>query len=193
MLPARVHPSQDHRLRLTLRSALLLLVLTAACSDTTTAPHLVAGAVGWSEQPGYATWWSQMESCSGRQAPISRISWYWTPDQPYFTYQGVDYDGYWFRYRHQIVLGRDHVQDSAVVRHEMLHDLLDRGDHPAEFFVDRCGSLMWRDRSPGVTEHPVRAELLQQPADRSEWLSDSHRPAALVGAGASRYIGRAPQ
>lgn len=29
-----------------------------------------------------------------------------------------------------------------VVRHEMLHALLDRGDHPPEYFVSRCG-LTW--------------------------------------------------
>jgi hypothetical protein len=123
---------------------LLLALVVGACADSLTAPDLVSGAVRWSEQPNYATWWHQVEACSGQQGSISRISWYWTPDHPYFTYQGESYDGYWFRYQHQIILGRDYVQDSTVVRHEMLHDLLDTGDHPPEFFVDRCGSLLRR-------------------------------------------------
>jgi hypothetical protein len=35
------------------------------------------------------------------------------------------------------------VEQGALVRHEMLHDLLGRGDHPAEFFQRRCGAVVY--------------------------------------------------
>ena len=34
------------------------------------------------------------------------------------------------------------VENPLVVRHEMLHELLGRGDHPAEYFQRRCGSVV---------------------------------------------------
>jgi hypothetical protein len=34
------------------------------------------------------------------------------------------------------------VDNAAIVRHEMLHDLLGRGDHPAEYFQRRCAAVV---------------------------------------------------
>jgi len=90
----------------------------------------------------YARWWAQTEACSGRKGIIRRVSWFVVPNSEFFWYDGGTYDGYWFRYHHQIILASASVPDSAVVRHEMLHDLLDDGSHPREYFGKRCAGIV---------------------------------------------------
>ena len=42
----------------------------------------------------------------------------------------------------RIIIAGHYTDHEMVVRHEMLHHLLDREGHPAEFFVNRC-QLTW--------------------------------------------------
>jgi hypothetical protein len=41
-----------------------------------------------------------------------------------------------------VVLASPFIDDPGVVRHEMLHDLLNRGDHPAEYFQGKCAGVV---------------------------------------------------
>jgi hypothetical protein len=127
-----------HRRATTLLTVALLL---AACSDETILGPvtLPPGAVTYDALPIYTRWWADMEACSGRTGDLSRVNWFVVPNAKWFGREGVAYDGYWFEYHHEIILASAYVQDSLVVRHEMLHDLLDDGTHPPEYFVDRCG------------------------------------------------------
>ena len=43
---------------------------------------------------------------------------------------------------HVAVLAGEQVGNGMVVRHEMLHELLGRGDHPAAYFQVRCAGLV---------------------------------------------------
>jgi len=112
-----------------------------ACADAFAPTKAVPGAVGIAAPAVYATWWAQVESCSGRTADLRRISWFAVPEVHYFEYRREEYNGYWWG-THDIVLAGRHVLNAYTVRHEMLHDLLDVGEHPAEFFDDRCGALV---------------------------------------------------
>jgi hypothetical protein len=83
----------------------------------------------------YAAWWQLDEACSGLSGDWHRITWFTVPDTAIATPKG-DFWGVWLA-PHSIYLVATHTADSALVRHEMLHDLLQRGDHPAVF--DVCG------------------------------------------------------
>ena len=122
----------------------LLLVASVAvgCHDSLAPATLPSGSVPMIAPETYARWWAETEACSGRKGTIKRVNWYMVPNSDFFWYGGETYDGYWFRYHHQIILASASIPDSNVVRHEMLHDLLDDGNHPAEFFQKRCGGVV---------------------------------------------------
>ena len=51
---------------------------------------------------------------------------------------------------HRIYVAEDFAMNEMVVRHEMLHALLQRGSHPAGIFVEAChvaSAAVWRDSS----------------------------------------------
>lgn len=126
--------------------ALVAIVLAcASCRDFTAAdavPELPAGAEPIQTPAGYAQWWGQVEQCAGRVASMSRVQFFSIPGRTSFTYHDGQYDGYWWNGVHWIVLAGEKVEDGMIVRHEMLHDLLGRGDHPAAFFQERCGAIV---------------------------------------------------
>lgn len=142
-------------------AALLLLpLLTQACDQAGILAPLVlpAGAVPFDAPAVYARWWADVEACSGRAGDLQRVSWFVVPNAKWFTIRGVAYDGYWFEYHHEIVLAAAHIEDSLVVRHEMLHDLLNDGQHPREYFVERCGAILGVARG-SVDTRPTRHPL----------------------------------
>ena len=83
----------------------------------------------------YREWWSATEDCSGRRGSFDRVSWYLA--------DGITGDGVFGRGRwsapHDIIVLAGHETDGKLVRHEMLHDLLngDRSHGRAEW--DACG------------------------------------------------------
>jgi hypothetical protein len=126
------------------RHRLSFLTLTAAllaCRDVV-APELPAAAEPFAPSAAYAEWWAQIEECSGRTAPFTRVNWFVVPDVDYFVYQGREVIATWLEYRHQIIVSGAYIDDGMVVRHEMLHDLLNTGKHPQEYFGTRCGHLI---------------------------------------------------
>jgi hypothetical protein len=70
------------------------------------------------------------------------VRWYVVPNSDYFVVDGKQYDGMWYSHFHYITLASAYLSSGLVVRHEMLHDLLDRTDHPPEYFRDRCAGLV---------------------------------------------------
>ena len=123
-----------------------MVLSCAACRDftaVTVAPDLPRGAEPLEPPPpDYAAWWAATEQCAGRTADISRVTWFAMPGRTSFTYQDGQYDGYWWNGVHWILLAGDKVQNGMIVRHEMLHDLLGRGDHPAKWFQERCAGVV---------------------------------------------------
>lgn len=128
------------------RVAVLLVVplFALACDDGGISAPLVlpSGVIPFEAPAVYAQWWADVEACSGRTGDMERVNWFVVPNSKWFTIRGVAYDGYWFEYHHEIVLPSANVKDSLVVRHEMLHDLLNDGEHPREYFVERCGVVL---------------------------------------------------
>ena len=77
-----------------------------------------------------------MEECAGRTSNIAGVRWFVAPD---VWLDGEWYRGYWWENGNRILLAQHAVSDGRTVRHEMLHAILQRGDHPAEYFGNRCG------------------------------------------------------
>lgn len=91
----------------------------------------------------YTEYWSAVEQCSGLRGQFDRIRWYAVPATPFIcpTTAGYCY-GLW-REPHDIFVER--TAPYLIVGHEMLHDLLQRTDHPPVFRT--CG--LTRDTAEG--------------------------------------------
>lgn len=90
--------------------------------------------------PVYAEWWSMTEECSGLTGEFSRIEWYVVPGASSFRSGGRDASGIYSNGR--IVLAGNAQRAGDLVRHEMLHALLNRLGHPRDAFVARCGGMV---------------------------------------------------
>jgi hypothetical protein len=121
------------------------MALLGGCRDFALAPpppELPAGSIELVPQATYAAWWSDIERCVGKFKAMSRVSWFVVPNQASFTIGDGRYDGFWWDGVHWILLAGTRVDNPMVVRHEMLHEILGTGAHPAEFFMRRCGELV---------------------------------------------------
>ena len=85
--------------------------------------------------PMYTDWWGQMETCAQVTAPIDRVEWYAVPGNHFATPDGPRWG--WWAPPHTIYITEAHLTDEPLVEHEMLHDLLQTGAHPALF--QTCG------------------------------------------------------
>ena len=136
--------SASHR-RYAVPSLVVLVCATVAtaagCSDAFSPLTAVPGAVSMSPPADYLRWWGEVEHCSGLSGDFGRISWYAVPDVMTFPYRGADNFGYWWA-THDIAIAGGSVLDSMVVRHEMLHDILNTGTHPEEYFLYRCWGVV---------------------------------------------------
>ncbi|HXI19732.1 MAG TPA: hypothetical protein VNH46_01525 [Gemmatimonadales bacterium] len=121
-----------------------LLATLAACEILGPSAALPANAQLMAAPPAYLDWWTKTETCSGLAGHFDRIEWYVVPGaQSFETDLGLKV-GLWIHSSDgvRIVIAGDYVGSELVVRHEMLHALLDREGHPAEYFQDRC-QLTW--------------------------------------------------
>jgi hypothetical protein len=142
-------------------AALGAAMLAGACEAPTAA--LPDGAIAFAPLPPYATWWQLLESCSGLTGSFAAVQWY--------VADAVDpsddlVNGEWLSAGNRIVVTPRSARDGGVVRHEMLHALVRGGGHPAEYFADRCGSLVYCQVGCAVPEHdrgvPSSAPFLPQ-------------------------------
>ncbi len=122
-------------------TALLALAATSACLDAT-APKLPPGSRAFSPPPVYEHWWSMTEACSGRSASLDAVRWYVVPGVSTIDIGGEEYSGYWFAADNRVVLAEGAQMAGALVRHEMLHALLDVGTHPRGEFLERCAGVV---------------------------------------------------
>jgi hypothetical protein len=85
------------------------------------------------------------------------VKWY-VVAQPTLAIGDGSFNGFWYRAGNRIVLAQPYVTDGQTVRHEMLHAILQRGDHPPDQFTDRCGGVVGLDddfRRPPASGQPL--------------------------------------
>jgi hypothetical protein len=97
--------------------------------------------------PLYREWWAKTEVCSGLKGNFDRVRWSVVEGRSFSCSSG-QCAGHW-RTDHQIFLASDWVMDEMVVRHEMLHDLLNRTGHPDPPFGEGC-PLTWESWNGGA-------------------------------------------
>ena len=131
-------------------ACLAVLALLAACEALAPAAPLPADAQLMSPPPEYLDWWRKTEACSGRQGDASRIEWFVVPGQAVFETDEGEKVGLWSRSGEgtRIVLAGNYTGNELVIRHEMLHALLNHEGHPREYFVSRC-HLTWESWQGG--------------------------------------------
>jgi hypothetical protein len=95
----------------------------------------------------YREWWAKTEACSGRTGDFDRVRWSVVEGRSFSCSSG-QCAGHW-RTDHHIFLASDWVMDEMVVRHEMLHDLLNRTGHPDPPFGQPC-PLTWESWNGGA-------------------------------------------
>ncbi len=137
-----------HRL---IAGVLLLSSLTACAAPKAAGAPLAPIERAW-EVPTlelYSEWWRKTEECAGRKGDMSLVK-FFAVDAPTgaIGLNGTIAHGWWVRQGNRIYLPANALGEEWLVRHEMLHALLQRGAHPAKQFVGACHLAsveVWRD------------------------------------------------
>ena len=127
--------------RVALVLVLLALICCAAFQVKIGAP--ARGLVKFTPPPVYSLWWAKDEECSGFTAPMSTAvsGWWYTANAEQLTSGKDPVDGFFLPASREIAIRGALQSSETLVRHEMLHAILDRHGitgHPAEYFVTRC-------------------------------------------------------
>jgi hypothetical protein len=127
----------------------LLLALTGCGFDP-------EGDVPLDPPPIYREWFAKTEACSGLTGNFDRLRWSVVEGHSFPCSSG-ECAGHW-RTSHHIFLAGDWVMDEMVVRHEMLHDILDRTGHPDPPFGEGCPLTWasWKGGSAGLSVGQLR-------------------------------------
>ena len=79
----------------------------------------------------YQAWWTKTEECSGLQGDMSQVTFYAVDSPSGAISLGNEVaHGWWMRRGNRIYLPANALGEEWLVRHEMLHALLQRGSHP---------------------------------------------------------------
>ena len=97
----------------------------------------------------YQEWWDKTVACSGKSGKMTNVAFY-AVDAPGGAIElaGEMAHAWWVREGNRIYLPASALGEEWLVRHEMLHALLQRGTHPSKLFVDAChvaSAAVWRD------------------------------------------------
>ena len=137
--------------RLGARLVPLLLLLSGCNFDIVGDEPMAAPAV-------YREWWAKTQACSGLSGDFDRVEWMVVPGESFECKSGRCV-GHWHP-SHHIYIAEQYLHNEMVVRHEMLHDLLDGGGHPNPPFGQGC-PLTWAtwpgtaSTSAGAVPHPI--------------------------------------
>src|SRR5919109_5687145 len=110
----------------------------------------------------YQEWWDKNVACSGHAGRMTDVSFY-AVDAPSGAIElaGEMAHAWWVREGNRIYLPANALGEEWLVRHEMLHALLQRGTHPAELFVTAChvaSAAVWRESTPTVESGDTKRE-----------------------------------
>jgi hypothetical protein len=102
----------------------------------------------------YQEWWDKTVACSGHQGRMTDANFY-AVDAPSGAIElaGEMAHAWWVREGNRIYLPANALGEEWLVRHEMLHALLQKGTHPTETFVHAChvaSAAVWRDSTLAV-------------------------------------------
>ncbi|MGH7548481.1 MAG: hypothetical protein ACREMM_09930 [Gemmatimonadales bacterium] len=111
----------------------LSLLLLLGCLDS----FEPAGARPYAPPDAYHAWWAEIEACARLTGDFTAIAWYEVPGSRYACPGYARGCAGWWRPPHTIYMAQASVKERRPVQHEMLHDLVQRSDHPPVFRT--CG------------------------------------------------------
>jgi hypothetical protein len=118
------------------------LLSLVACESSTAVPP---GAERFTPPAAYRQWWTLTEACSGLHGSFDAVQWYVLPNTSTLQLNdGTGVNAAWERRGNRIMLAGelDGRYAGDLVRHEMLHALLQAGSHPRDAFIGRCGGVV---------------------------------------------------
>ena len=134
-------------------------ILAASCLATLSCSlwesDFPESAVYFTPPPQWRVWWEVLESCSGRRARFDDVAWYKAPFGE-IKYEGRVAYAMWYAAGNRIALSRDFETDE-LVRHEMLHAVLQDGSHSDLYFQARCGDVVLCGRDCPLQAAPTGA------------------------------------
>lgn len=130
------------------KSHCLLFVLPFLCACESLLSSLPEGSESFSPPAVYQQWWSLTESCSGISGDFAQVKWYQIPGTSRFDLgEGIAANGAWAKDGNKIIIAGDAILDGDLVRHEMLHALLQVRGHPRDAFIGHCdGTVVCTDQ-----------------------------------------------
>ncbi|MBK6487788.1 MAG: hypothetical protein IPF98_13135 [Gemmatimonadetes bacterium] len=126
-----------------LRCAAALVVVVFTTASCRFEPD---GAAPLDVPDAYRTWWADLERCAQRSADFDRLR-FWTVNGETFPCPDGPCAGRW-QSPHHIYIAERWINHPALVKHEMLHDLLGTGDHPPATFGPAGCNLFWSRPAP---------------------------------------------
>jgi hypothetical protein len=133
---------QTHLVRSGLALGVLAASLMLTFCDRLVDPPLPSDAEQFSPPAVYSQWWNMTQACSEKSGSLSSVSWYKTDEALHDPRNGEELSGYWSSASNRIVLKSTAMLDGSVVRHEMLHALLQAGSHPRTEFLGKCAGTV---------------------------------------------------
>jgi hypothetical protein len=112
-------------------------------------------AVYFTPPAQWRVWWEVLESCTGRRGRFDDITWFKAPFGE-IRYEGRVADAIWYAAGNRIALSRDFDTDE-LVRHELLHAVLQDGSHPELYFERLCGDVVLCGRDCPTQKAPKNA------------------------------------
>jgi hypothetical protein len=107
----------------------VLAVLSCAAPLGVIAP----GAERYDPPVVYQEWWADVEACTGKAGNVTRVTWYLADSID--CGDNLDVRGCWER-PHTIYIQRPGKYIEGLIKHEMIHDLVQVAGHGPVF--DRC-------------------------------------------------------
>jgi hypothetical protein len=131
---------------------------------------LPPGAQRFAPPAAYRQWWALTEACSGLHGSFDAVQWYVVPNASTLRLDdGEVVNAAWEAKGNRIILAAelDGPYAGDLVRHEMLHALLQAGGHSREAFIGRCGGIVvcttGCDAGPGAAPVPDPAAIPVDP------------------------------
>lgn len=77
--------------------------------------------------PEYAQWYAEVEVCAGVTGSFAQVRWFSVPHEQWWDPVFEQYTTGTWREPHDIYIASSHADNQGLVRHEIVHDLLQGG------------------------------------------------------------------
>jgi len=153
------------RTGISILAAVAIAAIGACTVDGPTSPDFPIGAVNYKPLPVYSRWWSQVEACSGLRGDFNHVLYYKIPGATGFNFRTLrNVPAMWME-DDRIVVAENSVRSGQIVRHQMLHSLMQQGHHKRDAYLQACAGLVdcaetcMADVGPEPAEPPNMVEV----------------------------------